>query len=304
MKLIKPIPVTNSVLISSSVAENDHPAWAASTVYSVGDLRIRTQTHRIYKCLVAHTSTATPPEQLTGGATPTWQDISPTNRWAMFDDVRGSSTSGTSPLTVELAPGNCSGVALIDIVGESLAVTVTNGAGGPTVYSKTINLDETVIGTVWEYLFSEYQQKEKIALTDLPIDWQNARVIVTITGTSTVKCGICQPGVVYELGTTENDYQVSFEDFSNKETDPEFGYVSIVPRADRMLLVARFETDFFRVAQVNRIMRTMQRQIAAYVPVDAEGYETFITVGYCKEFALSPPNSKFAMCNIEIEELV
>ena len=52
MKLIKPIAVTNSVFITSTVAENDYPAWAASTAYVVGDLRIRTATHRIYKCLL------------------------------------------------------------------------------------------------------------------------------------------------------------------------------------------------------------------------------------------------------------
>ena len=304
MKLIKPIAVTNSVFISSTVAENDYPAWAASTAYVVGDLRIRTATHRIYKCLVAHTSTATPPEQLTGGVTPTWADIAPTNQRAMFDDVRGTSTSGTSPLVVTLAPGSLSGLALVDIVGDSVNVTVTNGAGGPTVYSKTVNTNETVIGTIWEYFFAEAQQKEKIALTDLPIDYANARVTITITGTGTVGCGICQPGIVYELGVTENDYQVSFEDFSKKETDPDFGYVSIVPRSDRMLLSAQFEVDFYLVARVNRLMRAMKRQVAVYVPVDAEGYETFITVGYAKEFVMTAPNSKFAMCNIEIEELV
>lgn len=42
MKTIKPLPITNSVLASSSVAETDYPQWSIGTTYGVGDYVIYT----------------------------------------------------------------------------------------------------------------------------------------------------------------------------------------------------------------------------------------------------------------------
>ena len=53
MKVIKPVAVTDAVLISSTAPETDYSAWAAGTAYSVGNLVIRTSTHRIYERLIA-----------------------------------------------------------------------------------------------------------------------------------------------------------------------------------------------------------------------------------------------------------
>lgn len=37
MNILRPIPVNNAVLTSSTVAEADYPAWSATTIYEVGD---------------------------------------------------------------------------------------------------------------------------------------------------------------------------------------------------------------------------------------------------------------------------
>lgn len=303
MKLIKPITVDDSVFVSSSVPEDEYPAWAWPVSYSVGNKRI--YAHRIYESLTAHTSTAITPDQLTGGATPTWADIGPTNQRAMFDAVIGTSTTATDLLTVTLAPGNTSGLALIELVGKALSVQMTNGAGGTEVYSKQIDLDATVIVSIWDYLFAEHQQKDKVALTDLPIEYLNAHVIITIIGNGTVKCGVSQPGITYDvMADTEWPIDASFEDFSTKITDPDFGIVTINPKPDRMLLSFSFSAPFYMLPRINKLMRTMKRTLAVYVPVDREGFETLITFGYAKEFIASPDNHKDVMYKLEIEELV
>ncbi len=301
MQMIKPIAVTDSVLISSTVPEDDHAAWAATTGYVIGDLRIRL--HRIYECLVDHTSTSTPPEDLTGGGTPTWVDVGPTNRWAMFDDVIGTFTSANLSLTNTLAPGNVSGLGFLELAGKTLDVTVTNGVGGSVVYAKSVDLDDTVIVSFWDYFFQDYVQKDTVVFSDLPGEYLNAQVIYSITGPGEVKCGVCAPGTVYELGDTDNGVTLRREDYSKKTTDA-FGYISIVKRATRKVMSADIEVEFELFARLDRLMRDMQSELAIYVGVEKSGYETLIIYGFVKDFRVSIPYPKYLMCNIEVEGVV
>jgi hypothetical protein len=98
MKFIKPTPITDSLFVTSSAAENDYTAWNAATAYSVGDKCIRTATHRIYERTIAGTTATAPESDLYN-----WMDIGPTNRWAMFDQSVGSVTSAATPLIVVIA---------------------------------------------------------------------------------------------------------------------------------------------------------------------------------------------------------
>lgn len=56
MKLIEPQSIR---LLSSSIPENDAPAWGAGTVYQIGDSVIHE--HRVYKAVTA--STGKQPDQ-------------------------------------------------------------------------------------------------------------------------------------------------------------------------------------------------------------------------------------------------
>lgn len=302
MKMIKPIPVDDTVLISSTANEDDYAAWNESASYAVGDRVVRTTTHAVYENLIAGID-ATFPENATGGATPRWVYVKPTNRYAMFDDVIGTKTSVISPLNTELAPGNVSGLALLEVVGQTLDVTMTDGAGGTTVYSKSINLDDTAINSFWDYFYQDYVQKDTVALTDLPGEYLNARLIVTISGSGTVSCGVCQPGTVYELGDTDNGATIRRQDYSKKTTD-QFGYTSVVKRATRKILSADVEVAFEKFTQLDRLMRDMQSELAIYIGVDRAGYETLIVYGFASDVKIVIPHPKYLMCNIEIEGII
>jgi len=302
MKMIKPIPVDDTVLISSTAAEDDYAVWNAATSYMAGDRVVRTTTHAVYENLIGGVD-ATFPENATGGATPRWVYVRPTNKYAMFDDVIGTKTSVTSPLNTELAPGNVSGLALLEVVGQTLDVTMTDGAGGAEVYSKSINLDDTVINSFWDYFYQDYVQKDTAALTDLPGEYLNARLIVTISGSGAVSCGVCQPGTVYELGDTDNGATIRRQDYSKKNTD-QFGYTSIVKRATRKILSADVEVAFEKFAQLDRLMRDMQSELAVYIGVDRAGYETLIVYGFASDVRIVIPYPKYLMCNIEIEGVI
>src|SRR3546814_17457616 len=53
MKVVQPVPVTDAILVASSVAETDFPAWAVGSTYGLGDRVISTATHRIYESAVS-----------------------------------------------------------------------------------------------------------------------------------------------------------------------------------------------------------------------------------------------------------
>ena len=69
MIVIPPIPITSSVLASSTVAEPSagEVVWNAATSYAVGDVVIRTTTHRKYECQIAGVDSTTPSSAQAGG---------------------------------------------------------------------------------------------------------------------------------------------------------------------------------------------------------------------------------------------
>ena len=87
MRLIAPTPINAAVLTSSNVVENDRPAWNNGTTYAADAEVISTTTHRIYRSTLAGNVANDP----TLPGTSKWTDIGPTNKWAMFDGVVGSS---------------------------------------------------------------------------------------------------------------------------------------------------------------------------------------------------------------------
>lgn len=296
MKVIKPIAMTDAVLISSTAPETDYTAWAAATAYSVGNRVIRTSTHRIYQRLVAGT-TATAPE-----LDPTnWLDLAPTNRWAMFDSEISTQTAISSPLTAVLKPGLVNGLALFGLVGNSLAITVRDGLAGPVVYSRTIGLDGTIVADWYQYFFEPFVQRADVVLTDLP-PYGDAHITIAITGSGTVKCGIVAVGTVYTLGDTQQGASVSIVDYSRKETDA-FGVTSFVQRAYSKRMSAKLLLANAQLNKTQRVLADLRASPAAWVGTDAAGYEPLTVYGFYKDFSIDIAYSQLSYCSLEIEGL-
>lgn len=298
--MIKPITVDDTVFISSSIAENDHAEWSGASVsYSVGDKRIRVETHRIYECNTAHTSTASePPETNTK-----WTDIGPTNQRAMFDNVIGTSSSATDQFNVEIAPGYSGAAAFFNLVGESLTVTQLDSAGGSTIKEEITNLDDTPILSFYDYFFTDFVQKETVIIQDLFDNYLNSRLKVTIDGTGTVSIGVMQVGALFDWGDLKYGAQLRIEDFSKKSTDS-FGNTIIVKRANRKIVSGQLIVPFEQFSQLNILARDLQSEAAVYIGVDEVMYEPLSVFGFVSDFSITIQYHKYLLCNIEIEGLV
>ena len=296
MKVIKPVAVTDAVLISSTAPETDYSAWAAGTAYSVGNRVIRTSTHRIYERLIAGT-TATAPEL----DAVNWIDIAPTNRWAMFDSEVSTQTALASPLTVVIKPGFVNGIALFGLVGDSLTVTVRDSLAGSVVYSRTLALDGTILADWYQYFFEPYVQRADVVLTDLP-PYGDAHITLTLTGSGTVKCGIVALGTVYTLGDTQQGASVSIVDYSRKETDA-FGVTSFVQRAYSKRMSVNLLLANAQLNKTQRVLADLRASPAAWVGTDAPGYEPLTVYGFYKDFSIDIAYPQLSYCSLEIEGL-
>ena len=293
MKVIAPTPITDALLVSSTAPETDHAAWAGGTTYALGARVIRTGTHRIYESLQAGNTGHTPESSPTW-----WLDVAPTNRWAMFDTVVGTATELASPLTVVIAPGAVNAIALLELVGASVTISMTSAAGGGTVYSRTVSLDASEVGDYYEYFFAPFVQRTSVVLTDLP-PYADGIVTVSLTG-STVSLGVLSVGLFTELGGTQYGATAGITDYSLKTTDA-FGNTTLTQRSYAKRTTCKLWLDKGEVNRVHRKLADLRATPCVWVGVEDPELEPLTVYGFFKDFQIEVAYPQAALCSLEIE---
>lgn len=297
MRLIKPVTIADAMLISSTVAEPaaGETAWVSGTTYAVGDLVIRASTHRVYKRKVAGAGTTPPESDATN-----WEDFRPTNRWAMFDQEINTQTTGATPLTVTLAPGLCNSLALLELVGSQAQVTVTDGAGGPTVYGPvTVSLEQSSVADWYSYFFEPFSQRGTLILTDLP-PYVSARVTITISGTGTMKCGGFIVGSIYSLGATQYNVTAGIRDYSKKETDSA-GAVQLAVGKFSKRMRAKLQVAAGSVGQIQTLLTDLRATPVVWIGDDTGTIEPLTIFGFYRDFELDVAYPTVNFYSLDIE---
>ncbi len=191
-------PITAAMITSSTISEPDtgETAWATSTAYVVGDVRIRTATHRKYRCLVAHTSAASPTPE---NDTVNWQDIGPTNKYAAFDAYKSTQSESTTSEQWVITPGVFNSIGFFAMEGDTVDVLIKDAPGGATVYDVTHDLVDPPLDW-WDYLFGTLRTRDRLVITNLS-PYANPEVTITVAGATgaTVKAGMIQFGDLRSL---------------------------------------------------------------------------------------------------------
>lgn len=300
MQFIRPTPIGDAELASSSVAENDYAAWDAGTTYTQGDRCIRTQTHRIYERLVSGT-TGTPPE----GDAVNWLDAGPTNRWAMFDEKVGTATTAADTLTVVLEPGLINSLAILSV--DAAQVSVTLEVDSNIEYQASFDLvDNSGVGDWYQYFYEPLYQQDSITITDLldaallsiPIYGSGVLTVTFTKAGGTVSVGMLVVGLVTALGETQAGASVSIRDYSRKEAD-QFGNHTLV-RRDYSKLIS---TDV--VVEANRVdfaAKELSRYRATSVVwIGSSKYGALVAYGFVADWRVVIENAAFSMLHVEIE---
>jgi len=272
LQVLEPIAITDAVLISSSVAEDDAIEWSPAGGYPAGTRVIRRGTHRVYESIIASNIGNDPAE--TVGA---WIDVGSTNRWAMFDQAIGSTTTDDNVITIALRPGPAvSGLAILDTnaarvrvqaPGYDRTVAVTGGATSALFLdlvasagaSLTVTL--TAVGNTAQRVLLDdaaafgdagtfHDTVAGTASAEAP-SWDDTGAVRDTTawqdtraGDGTVSAGTLMVGTLRPLGRTGSSPTSSITDYSKRETD-DFGEIAIVPRAwaKRMAAKALIRTE-------------------------------------------------------------
>lgn len=304
-EIIVPITITDAILTSSDVPENDKAAWAVGTAYTVGqEVMVTTPNiHKIYICRVNSTG-HNPPDNIYDGTTDPvtgyWSLVSATNRWKMFDQQTGSKTSQTGTIEVSLTPGLLyNSVAFFGLECDELNVTVMRGA--VEVYNTDVVMKDLYeIDGYFDWFFAAIEKKETVVLTDLPAYTDTVMTITADAGAATCKIGEMVVGKFARIGVCEHGTTIGILDFSRKETDAD-GFTTIEQR--------RFANtvDYGIVLQSNKVNR-VKRLLAQYratpiVYIGDEDLPETIVYGFFNDFSIVIENFNMSSCSLQVEEL-
>lgn len=294
MRYIVPVTIADSMLVSSSVPETDHPAWSAATAYTAGARVIRVATHSVYERLVSGT-TATAPESDAAN----WIRVGPTSRWAMLDNAVGTTTSATGSISITISPGVVRGLALLDMNVE--AVVVSMAIGGDVIYTASLEPigSQEDCDNYYDYFFEAITRRRTLVIADLP-PYAEAEITITATGLGEISIGSLVVGAMYQLGSTLAGTSVGIVDYSRKDVD-EFGAITVVERAysKRMSVPLLLRTVNLDVA-TQRLARVRAKPV---VWIASERLDATVVYGFVKDWSVDIPGMNVSTCSIEIEGL-
>lgn len=302
--------VTGSGLIYTDVPETDYAAWVGGTTYTaLTDYVIRTTatTHKVYQCLVTHTTAATPEDNLTG-VTPKWLEIGPTNRWGMFDRKVGTETTQATSMTYLLKPGRANSLGLLGVDADSVEVSLISN--GETVYVASVDLNSgNSVGDWYQYFYEPIYQVDAVAITnlldaalmDIPAYGDGVLCVRFLATTGNVTCGVMAVGLYAELGLTQYEPTIGIIDYSRKSVDA-FGNYDITERTYSKRMSATLEVDAADVDNTARLLTQYRATPVVWVGAD-NLYSSLIIYGFCKDWEETIKGPSHSICSIQIEGL-
>lgn len=299
MKLVRPVDIDDTNLNSTSVSEDDYAVYAAGTTYNTGDrVILTTGYHKIYESLIDSNTGNNPPDN-TIGETPKWLEIGATNAWKMFDNKTNTQTIKTGSIVLEIEPGRVNTIACLNI--EANSVTVQMISAAETVYNRTINLQEAVSSSWYEYFFEPITRDTNAIFSDLPIYGDGVITVTIDAGSDNAKCGTFIAGSFKDLGVSLFGINAGVLDYSVKTTDA-FGNTTLLKRNNSKTL----DIDVFVLPnKINEVYKTLRENLSEVrLWIGSESYDPAIVYGFIREFneILSSPAG--TNLNLTIEGLI
>jgi hypothetical protein len=184
-----------------------YPAYNVGVTYDIDDIVTDLTNHRLKKSL-ANSNTGNPLTDETK-----WEDIGPTNAWAMFTTVVQQQTTVTDGFEVELSPsGFVTGIGFLNLSASSIDVEILSGVD--VVFSETYTLTEAPSESgFWWWLFEPLTKKTSLYIDNLP-PILGVDITATFNGEGAVSCGIMSIGQSLDIGTTVYGVNYSIIDYS------------------------------------------------------------------------------------------
>lgn len=296
-RVVKPLEISDTVLIDCSVPEAEYNAYSSTKNYSLGERVIRSETHRVYES-AAGNNLGNLPE-----SSPTmWIEVGPTNRWKMFDGSNSTQTIYANSISCTIRPLQpVSALAILNFEhAASLQVVVTHATYG-TMYDVTVDLSSVAASAGWwEFFFGSRSSKKQAILLDLPAI-PGVDVVVTLTGADDLALGVLMVGEIREFADgVSYGARLGIQDYSRKETN-EWGDTVLVPRAYARRASFSLQLPATQVDSTLQLLADLRATACLWIASTL--YEGTTIFGFYKEFDILISYPTYSDCSLEIEGL-
>ncbi|MDY0212549.1 MAG: hypothetical protein RBR06_06050 [Desulfuromonadaceae bacterium] len=295
MKIIIPTKITDEVLASSTVPEEDHDEWIAAADYAVGDKVMVLVDHAIYEAIAAGKG------NIPSSSPESWLRLGRTNRWRMFEDKIGTKTTALEEITVELTPGIATALALLDISAAHVQVTMTDPVEGAVYDHQAEMYDPLGIVDYYSYFFEPIRRRSTVILHGFP---SYAGAIMTVSARDgagkAVSIGAMIVGKMRSYApAVEYGANVGIMDYSRKERD-QWGDFIVVERAFSRRAQLNFTVRSSDIDQLYRELSALRATPAVYI---GSKYESTVVFGFYRDFDIVISYPTHSECSIELEGL-
>ena len=233
---------------------------------------------------------------------PAWWSFSrPTNRWAMFDNLNGTQTSGNPNIDVTVrATGVLDSIALLNLEGASVRITLSDDVAG-IYYDQTFRMQSNVgIANWYDYYRTEIIYQRDLIVTGLPI-FVAPKVRIRITNNNgSSRVGSMIFGKSRYLGATLSGASMGIQDYSRKDVD-DFGNYTLVVRdfsrrgSFRIVVEAGMVDEFYRTLSSYRATPILY--------IMSDNYGLTAVFGFYRDFNVEVSYLTHAVCSLELEGL-
>lgn len=294
LQIVQSLPVSDSVLLGTDVAESIYPAWSSVATYNIGDRVHLVSTHKVYESVADANVNNNPATAVQ------WSEVGPTNRWAMFDRSPTTQTAKSGSFWYRLAPtGAYNIVALMELAGaQSLRVRVSHSSLG-SLFDKTIDLTSLPVQAGWwEWCYGE-RRGPSLAVLGVP-GVLGSELRIDVTGTPSLAAGLFLFGQSKNIGLgVRQGARLGIQDYSRKETN-EWGDTVLVQRAFAKRASFDVPVPSDQVDEVISYLTSIRATPCLFV---GPRYESAVIYGFYKEFDMNIAYANVSECSLEVEGL-
>lgn len=239
MNICPAIEIDDAILIDSNLAEDDlTDPYDAAVTYPKGARVHLASTHRVYESAVAGNINNSP--ENSGSAV--WVDVMATNKWRPFDHKMRTAATATGSMSWTLQLSQMSN--MVGVFGSASQIRVKVTRGGVIMSDETRDMIDLSNRTDWAKWALAPVLNKRHGLFYFPPHPSNTVEITLTNPSGEVSCKQIGVGYDIELGVTQNEPSLSFDNYSTVETDI-FGDDRIVERgtAKRIDFVFEFPSD-------------------------------------------------------------
>ena len=302
------VPILQSVTANGvEIPEDTRPLWNSTATYKAGDQVYMANVHRVYESLKDANVGKLPSDitnQFNAAGAPTWwNDLGPTNKFAMFDGLVSTASEMASPAVITLKPGQFNGFAMIGIDADTYSAQVLDAPGGNVVYNEPETaLEGSQPTDYYEYFFGRFKPLTRLVRTNID-PYSNAVLKITLTkANGPVKVGMLAVGDMQPSGIPMRGASIEPQDFSVIKQDG-FQRTKIIKRANATGMSITTKMDEADAGSVLESIKGVLGVPVVVVGSEAAKYE-WMTVFGLVSARMSPDDYPFVTLNMTVKGLI